>query len=347
MKAAISLMNQVGTYRFSQMSSRVSDQSAALDSILLGSERPDLICKEALADLLEATAARVPDKTALLFGGVSLSYSELDAAADRIASRLIEAGARPGHLVGLRLARGLQLLLMQAGIAKAGAGWLPFDADTPVERISVCLEDANAVGIVSCNEFAPALAPLGRRVWCAEALNAPLAGPLRRREGVQLNDPAYVIYTSGSTGKPKGIEITQRSICHFLRSENVVLDVREEDRVYQGFSVAFDMSFEEIWISYLAGATLWIAPTELVTDLPALPRALAINGITVLHAVPTLLALFAEDVPGLRLINLGGEMRPEGLVARWSRPGVRSSTPTARPKRPSRRALVNSSPANQ
>jgi hypothetical protein len=39
----------------------------------------------------------------------------------------------------------------KAGIAKAGAGWLPFDADTPVERISVCLEDANAVGIVSCN----------------------------------------------------------------------------------------------------------------------------------------------------------------------------------------------------
>jgi hypothetical protein len=61
MKAAISLMNQVGTYRFSQTSSRVSDHSAALDSILLGSERPDLIRKEALADLLEATAARVPD----------------------------------------------------------------------------------------------------------------------------------------------------------------------------------------------------------------------------------------------------------------------------------------------
>src|SRR5262249_29247963 len=135
------------------------------------------------------------------------------------------------------------------------------------------------------------------------------------------NDPAYVIYTSGSTGKPKGIEITQGSICHFLRSENAVLGVREEDRVYQGFSVAFDMSFEEIWISYLVGATVWIAPKEFATDPTALPRAVAAHGLTVLHAVPTLLALFAEDVPGLRLINVGGETCPEALVARWERPG--------------------------
>ena len=297
------------------------DQSAAFRDILLGPERPDLIREEVLADLLEATAARVPDKVALIFAGATLTYAELDAAADRVASRLIETGVRPGQLVGLWLPRGLPLLVMQAGIAKTGAGWLPFDADTPVERIGVCLEDANAVGIVSCNELASALAPLGRSVWCAEALQAPHEAPLRRREGVRPQHPAYVIYTSGSTGKPKGIEINQGSICHFLRSENAVLGVREDDRVYQGFSVAFDMSFEEIWISYLVGATLWIAPKELATDPEALPRALVANGISVLHAVPTLLALFAEDVPNLRLINLGGEMCPEALVARWARTG--------------------------
>jgi non-ribosomal peptide synthetase component F len=79
-----------------------------------------------------------------------------------------------------------------------------------------------------------------------------------------------------------------------------VLGVRGDDRVYQGFSVAFDMSFEEIWISYLVGATLWIGPKETSGDPEALPRLLAANGVTVLHAVPTLLALFAEDVPSLR-----------------------------------------------
>ena len=90
--------------------------------------------------------------------------------------------------------------------------------------------------------------------------------------------PAYVIYTSGSTGKPKGILINQRSICHFLRSENAVLEVTQADTVYQGFSVAFDMSFEEIWIAYLVGATLWIGPKEITGDPETLPRMLAANG---------------------------------------------------------------------
>ena len=312
------LLDTVDIPPFSLWSKTYAD---AHPDILLGPVQPELIRAEVLADQLEATAARVPEKTALIFGERHLTYRELNAHADRVASHLIEAGVKPGQIVGLWLPRGIDLLVMQAGIAKTGAAWLPFDADTPVERIAVCLEDANAPGILSCAEFAPRLAGCARPVWTAEALAAPAKTPLRRPEGALPSDPAYVIYTSGSTGKPKGIAINQVSICHFLRSENVLLGIRDTDRVYQGFSVAFDMSFEEIWISYLAGATLWIATRELASDPEALPRALVENGITVLHAVPTLLALFSQDVPGLRLINLGGEMCPQALVARWARPG--------------------------
>ena len=302
------------------LAERAPVDGAAPSGILAGPIRPELMRVEVLADLLEATAARTPDGVALVFADRQLTYGALNAQADQVASCLIDAGVRPGHIVGLWLPRGLGLLVMQAGIAKAGAAWLPFDADTPVERIAVCLEDARAVGVVSCEAFAPLLAETSAPVWTAEALLVPTA-ELVRREGVLPSHPAYVIYTSGSTGKPKGIEISQGSICHFLRSENALLGVRETDRVYQGFSVAFDMSFEEIWISYLVGATLWIAPRDVASDPEALPLALTENGVTVLHAVPTLLALFSQDVPGLRLINLGGEMCPQSLVARWARPG--------------------------
>ncbi|MFJ2986747.1 Pls/PosA family non-ribosomal peptide synthetase [Collimonas sp. NPDC087041] len=288
--------------------------------ILHGPAQPELIRDEVLADLLEATAARTPEQIALVFGEQQVTYQELNKRADLVASHLIEAGVRPGQIVGLWLPRGIDLLVMQAGIAKAGAAWLPLDADTPVERIAVCLEDANAPGIVSCDAFSPRLGKLSCNIWTAEKLLAPSAAPLQRRQGVQRSHPAYVIYTSGSTGKPKGIEINQGAICHFLRSENAVLGITAGDRVYQGFSVAFDMSFEEIWISYLVGATLWIAPKELASDPEALPQALAANGVTVLHAVPTLLALFNQDVPSLRIINLGGEMCPEALVSRWAGP---------------------------
>ncbi len=189
------------------------------------------------------------------------------------------------------------------------------------DRIRACLADANAAGLLACAANAHALFDLACPLWTAEALAAASTPGGLRRSGVLPTHPAYVIYTSGSTGKPKGIAVSQRSICHFLRSENDVLGVREDDRVYQGFSVAFDMSFEEIWISYLVGATLWIAPRELAGDPDALPQALSENHVTVLHAVPTLLALFARDMPSLRLINLGGEACPEALVSRWARPG--------------------------
>jgi non-ribosomal peptide synthetase-like protein len=290
-------------------------------STLLGPHRPDLIRDECLADLLEATAARLPGKPALIDGERTLTYAELDRAADLAASRLMDAGVGAGQIVGLWLPRGADLLIMQAAIAKTGAAWLPFDAETPLARMQVCLEDAQSPGLISCASSAAQLAGLPGSVWLAEDLLQPAAAPPRRRGQVLPTDPPYVIYTSGSTGKPKGIEISQGAICHFLRSENSVLDVRESDKVYQGFSVAFDMSFEEIWISYLVGATLWIAPRQVAVDPEALPRALAANGVTVLHAVPTLLALFEQDVPGLCIINLGGEMCPESLVARWASGG--------------------------
>jgi amino acid adenylation domain-containing protein len=299
--------------------------------ILRGPDQADLIRREVLADIFEATAARRPQHIALICGEQQLSYAKLDALADRAASRLMQAGVRPGDMVGLWLPRGCDLLVLQLAIAKSGAGWLPFDADTPVDRVKVCLDDAQAKGLVSSRELLrqPDLLPVP--LWLAGELLADelLAderpsgepGQLWRREGAQPSDPAYVIYTSGSTGKPKGILISQGSICHFLRSENSRLGVCENDVVYQGFSVAFDMSFEEIWISYLVGATLWLAPKEIASNPEELPQALIDHGVTVLHAVPTLLALFNQEVPSLRIINLGGEMCPPSLVDKWARPG--------------------------
>ena len=303
------------------------DVAATHSDILYGAPAPALLRDEILADLLEASALRAPEQIALIFGERELTYGELDQLASLAASRLISAGVLPGQMVGLWMERGIELLVMQAAIAKAGAAWLPVDQDTPVERLLVCLDDAAAIGVIAGAAMRDQLTGIACKVWSAAQLLTPLGSgeALLRRGPVDPGQPAYVIYTSGSTGKPKGIVISQGSICHFLRSENAVLGIRADDRVYQGFSVAFDMSFEEIWISYLVGATLWVGPKEVAGDPETLPRLLAANRVTVLHAVPTLLALFAEDVASLRLINLGGEMCPESVVERWSKPGRKIS----------------------
>jgi non-ribosomal peptide synthetase-like protein len=267
-----------------------------------------------------ATARRRPDHPALIWGPGILTYKELDTASERVACALAQRGARPGGVVGLYLPRGADLLIAQAGITKNGAAWLPFDADTPLERVKACLDSAKAFGLVTCREWRGRLHPWSGPVWAVEDL-AEEDCCEKPRVAAKSSDPAYVIYTSGSTGQPKGIVISQRSICHFLRAENEMLGVREEDRVYQGFSVAFDMSFEEIWISYLVGATLWIAPAAVARDPELLAQSLAREGVTVLHAVPTLMELVEDPVPSVRLINLGGEACPHALAQRLQRPG--------------------------
>ncbi|CAK0774663.1 Non-ribosomal peptide synthetase-like protein [Gammaproteobacteria bacterium] len=298
----------------------IPNPTAPFPYLVRGAHRPDLLREETLPDLLEATAQRLPDQTALVFGNRTLTYSELNRASDRAAHHLLVAGVQPGQFIGLWLPRGIDLLVMQLAITKAGAAWLPFDADTPIERVAVCLTDAEATGIVVADEWREQIVGLSVPIFSLRALESEPCGDWRRREGLLPTHPAYAIYTSGSTGKPKGIVISHHSICHFVRSENDVLGIVAQDRVYQGFSVAFDMSFEEIWIAWLVGATLWVSPRSLVTDPEALPAVLEDAGVTVLHVVPTLLAMFPRDVLSLRLINLGGEACPEALVERWATP---------------------------
>jgi len=289
-------------------------------AVLRGLPRPDLLQNECLADILVATARRCPRHSALIWNKHVVTYGELNAKSDKIAGALLSRGVASGQVAGLFLPRGADLLIAQAGITKSGAAWLPFDAETPVARINICLQSAQAAGLVTCRDWWPRLRGLNVPVWAVEDLLADKkAKPLC--VGAKSSDPAYVIYTSGSTGEPKGIVIRQGSICHLLRSENEILGVCESDKVYQGFSVAFDMSFEEIWISYLVGATLWIAPAPLVGDPNLLAQTMGREGITVFHAVPTLLSLMDDPLPTVRLINLGGEACPDFLATRLARPG--------------------------
>ena len=121
--------------------------------ILRGESRPDLLRQEVLADILQYTAQTVPEQIALIdgFNDNDITYFELNRRADEVAHHLIERGVNVGDMIGLWLPRGMDLLVMQAGIAKAGAAWLPFDADVPVERIAVCLADASAVGLITAD----------------------------------------------------------------------------------------------------------------------------------------------------------------------------------------------------
>lgn len=297
-------------------------------SVLIGEARPDLLREEVLADIFARTCEARPGHLAFTSGDRSLTYGEADRLTGAMAQDLVARGIGPGQVVGLWMPRGIDLLLAQIAITRAGAAWLPFDADAPLDRIAVCLADCDAVAVITdAASAARASGTLGVPVLVAQDLameredDTMLAAPASR--GLTPDHPAYLIYTSGSTGTPKGIVITHRNICHFLRSGNEVYGLTGEDVVFQGASVAFDLSMEEIWIPYLVGATLVVATPAMMGDAETLPDLLSEAGVTVLDTVPTLLALLPRDIPSLRVILLGGEALPAPLVQRWWKPGRR------------------------
>ena len=293
-------------------------------SVLQGPSRPDLIRDELLSEIFAATVTAHSDRIAIIDGERLLTYAALDAAASALARGLVRRGIGAGDVVGLWMPRGAALLTGQIAVAKTGAAWLPFDADAPLDRIDVCLGDAGAKLLLTSPGFA---AKIHQSLQCPAATEADLVDATdmtpvdARASGTTPDHPAYMIYTSGSTGVPKGIVITGRNICHYLRSANELYRMAPEDVVFQGASVAFDLSMEEIWIPYLVGASLVVASAEMLGEADRLPDVMSAHGITVLDTVPTLLAMLSRDVPSLRLIILGGEACPASLALRWWRPG--------------------------
>jgi non-ribosomal peptide synthetase-like protein len=292
---------------------------------LRGPSHPEFMCHETLAEIFAATVAKRGKHTAIIEGKRRLTYRDVDRESNHVARSLIGQGIVPGDVVGLYLPRGADLLIAQIAIAKTGASWLPFDAETPKDRIAVCLTDANAKGLLTSDAFAARVVPFDRTVWTVTKATSDTARrlPNARLWGQTADSIAYLIYTSGSTGVPKGIAITNRNICHYLRASNSVFGITADDVMFQGCSVAFDLSMEEIWIPYLVGATLWVATAEVMADTEALPTLMRVAGITAIDTVPTLLSMLVGDVPSLRTVILGGEACPPGLVDRFATHGRR------------------------
>ncbi len=277
----------------------------------------------------EAQVRRRPDHPAIEFAGETLTYEELDQTANRMANFLVSKGVGPNSLVGIFLKKSPRLYAAILGILKAGGGYVPIDPRSPLERIQAIAEDAKLRFIITEDTLAEQIegkleTPLLRLDREHHVLAAQTSERVLRIDAEIANKAlSYVIFTSGSTGRPKGVMIEHRNVVAFVKSLQTVYRVGPNDRVYQGFSTAFDASVEEIWAAFSRGGTL-VVPTEDIERSPVdVAQFIDDMAITYYSTVPTMLAMIDRDLPSVTTLILGGEACSNELVARWAKPGRR------------------------
>ncbi len=273
--------------------------------------------------LFAAQAERTPGAVAVVSGSGSLSYAELDRAANRLANHLRGLGVGRETRVGICMERSAELVTALLGVLRAGGAYVPLDPGYPRERLAFVLEDSGAAVLLAHGDAADGLAAPGVRVLRLDAGGERIAAASEAPPAADA-DPdglAYVIYTSGSTGVPKGVGIPHRALSAHMRWMQRAYPLTAADRVLQKTPVGFDASVWEFWAPLLAGATLVMAPPDAHRDPAMLARTTERERITVLQVVPSFLGALLEDGRlgrrgGLRRLFCGGEALPAALAER-------------------------------
>ncbi|MYU62153.1 non-ribosomal peptide synthetase, partial [Streptomyces sp. SID69] len=295
------------------------------------------------ASLPEAFAARVarePDAPAVVMGGRSLSYTELDERTDRLARRLLGEGIRAGDPVVLFLERSLEAVVALLAVVKTGAVYVPLDVRYPADRIALIVRDSKAtvfltdrdltgLGLPEHARTIPVTGVADRPRGTAGEAAAGSAATGRAAAGgaevggadplppVHPDQPAYAMFTSGSTGVPKGVAVTHRNITDLAADERFPLASRA--RMLLHSPMAFDASTFEFWMPLLTGGTLVVAPPGLL-DTTAMSRVLSEGRITGLVLSSGLFQMLAEDDPaalaGVRTVLTGGDVMSVEAVRR-------------------------------
>ncbi|HVS00139.1 MAG TPA: amino acid adenylation domain-containing protein [Thermoanaerobaculia bacterium] len=245
---------------------------------------------------IAARAALQPDAPAVTFGGITLTYGELDRRADRLAAGLRALGVRRGSPVGLRAERSLDLPAAILAIWKTGGVFLPLDPGLPEARLAAMVEDAGAL------------------VWTGE-VEAVEEG---ESEDVGPDDLAYLIYTSGTSGRPKAVAVEHGSLSNFVDVSLRSWGWDEADRMASLASFSFDIFLFELLVPLAAGGAVTLFPLRPL-DVSRVARELP--GLTRFHAVPALMRQIVQgiqnghSISGLRTVFTGGDRVPDDLPA--------------------------------
>ncbi|HEX9484894.1 MAG TPA: amino acid adenylation domain-containing protein [Gemmatimonadaceae bacterium] len=290
-----------------------------------------------LLDYLSASASRRPAHTAAEEATEgSITYAELDALSDRVRDRLRHLGVQRGDRVGVYLPKSIDALAVILGVMKAGAAYVPVDAEGPHWRTAFILHDCQVrVAFLEARQlarWAEETEKLGARpatvVLDGTGAGRPLLAtlddaqrsdpaPVARTEPLVGRDLAYLLYTSGSTGKPKGVMLTHAAALGFVEWCSRTFQPHQDDRFSSHAPFHFDLSILDLYLPMKHGATVVLIGSAQGREPTGLAALIAARKLTIWYSTPTVLTLLAQygkldrhDLSALRIVFFAGEVFP-------------------------------------
>jgi O-succinylbenzoic acid--CoA ligase len=248
-----------------------------------------------LEDWLTAAAARVPDRAAVVAGGRSVTYAELDALAAATARRLAARGVGAGDRVAVLLPAGLDFAAVLHALPRLGAVLVPVNPRLSEGERAHVLAGARVV--------------LDAPVEGDEAADAPLA------TAVDPDAVHGVIHTSGTSAAPKAVELTYGNHAASAAANAANLGVRDDDR-WLGVLPLFHVGGLQVLIrSAIYGTT---AVLEDGFDVTRVKGLLERGDVTLASFVATMVRRLREaglrEAPALRAALVGGGPVPRDLL---------------------------------
>jgi bacitracin synthase 3 len=229
-------------------------------------------------------------------------------------------------IVGIMAERSIEMIVGLLGIMKAGAAYLPIDAEYPGDRIKYMLEDSHVKLLLYQECLKDRITFNVEDVVDAaevECLVLDKKNFSHRRQAkpkniYQKGDLAYIIFTSGSTGKPKGVMVQHNSIVNTLLWRKSYYEFGPGDAVLQVPSFSFDSSVEDIFTPLISGCKLVLIRPENMFDLAYVRKVIPGNGVNHFLLVPGFYKTFLGAIPGVltgfKSITVAGDNFTRELV---------------------------------
>ena len=274
-----------------------------------------------IVDLFERQVEATPENIAVVFEEESLTCSQLNAKANRLARHLLGLAKPDGRplltnnpLIAIAVERSFDMIIGLLAILKAGGAYVPIDPSYPVARIRYMLSDSQAPLLLTQSHLTEPLSLADLEHDCVvlhldqtDVADQPSENLVTRS---MPEDLAYVIYTSGSTGQPKGVCIPQSAVIRLVKNTNYI-QITSNDCIAQASNVSFDAATFEIWGSLLNGARLVGVPKDTLLSSTDLMVCLNTRQINTLFVTTALFNQIAQSLPqtfnNLKYLLFGGE----------------------------------------